>query len=79
MERTDALRKPDRFRHLLNAAGLLVPVEQERWEHGSPRYARSMPARLPRGMPAQPAQIRDAVRAERLGALAPLVTPPPDR
>ena len=70
LERTDALRKPQRFSQLLDAAALLVRVDKDRWQRALDA-AKSIDAGAIAAQHAQqPAQIKDAVRAARLQALS---------
>jgi tRNA nucleotidyltransferase (CCA-adding enzyme) len=70
LERTDALRKPQRFSQLLDTAALLVPVDKDRWQRALDA-AKSIDAGAIAALHAQqPAQIKEAVRAARLQALS---------
>lgn len=69
LERTDALRKPERFFQLLDAAQLLTHVDRNYW-HDALETLKSVDAGAIAAQHAkQPAAIKEAVRAARLAAL----------
>lgn len=66
MERADALRKPDRFFDLLEAAAVLRPLEREAW-HAWARAVRGVDAgAIARACAGDPARIKQRVRDARL-------------
>ena len=69
LERSDALRKPERFEALLRTANLLTPLDTERWMAWRNTVAAVDAGAIAARHASQPAGIRDAVRAARIAAL----------
>ena len=73
LEHTDALRKPERFDQLLEAARQRMPVDAARWAAWRDTVKAVDAGAVAARYAGQPSGIREAVRAARLAALAPAV------
>ncbi|VCU68059.1 Multifunctional CCA protein [Pigmentiphaga humi] len=71
LERTDALRKPERFEQLLHAARRRIPVDVDDWLAARDAVKAVDAGAIAARHAGQPEGIREAVRAARLAALAP--------
>ncbi|GAA4324485.1 CCA tRNA nucleotidyltransferase [Pigmentiphaga soli] len=70
LERADALRKPQRFAELLQAARLAAPVDPARWQASLDAIRTVDAGAVAREHAGDPGRIKDAVRQARLRALS---------
>ncbi len=69
MERADALRKPDRFFELLDAAALLRTVDKSAWQSRVAAVRGVDAGAIAKACAGQPARIKESVRQARLERL----------
>ena len=75
IERADALRKPERFMDLIQAAAVLQTVDDAAWQ-ARVDAARGVDAgAIARACAGDPARIKEGVRQARLASLAALASP----
>lgn len=68
--RCDVLRRPQRFQELLSAAACVVPVDQVAWQQRISAIQSVDAAAIASQHPGQSEQIKEALRAARVNALA---------
>ncbi|MNS99814.1 Multifunctional CCA protein [compost metagenome] len=69
MERADALRKPERFLDLLDAAAVLRPVDKSAWQSRVAAVRGVDAGAIAKACAGDPARIKDSVRQARLERL----------
>ena len=72
IERTDGLRKPQRFRELLQAAQCVAPVDVGLWKRRLDAVRALDAGAIAKATGGKPEQIKSALRCARLGALGDL-------
>jgi len=72
MERADALRKPERFFELLDAAAVLRAVDMPAWQERVAAVRGVDAGAIAKACAGEPARIKESVRQARLARLADL-------